>query len=131
MLGLLTKMRCHENMSQLDLLVPRMHTKNVYFIIHSYIVLVLVCLRKKIAFHQLCLRKNRISYLKRFGDYICLDVMKRELIYLHWPYIAMSLRNELVKVAVMPRTSLCPSEDGESSDHLLRRNKIILACYHI
>ena len=37
---------------------------------------------------------------ERFGDYICLDVMKRELNHLHWPYIAMSLRNELEKVCV-------------------------------
>jgi len=38
---------------------------------------------------------------ERFGDYICLDVMKREHNHLHWPYIAMSLRNELEKVRVL------------------------------
>lgn len=49
---------------------------------------------------------------ERFGDYICLDVMKRELNHLHWPYIAMSLRNELEKVCVCAEGIVAAEKDN-------------------
>ena len=37
---------------------------------------------------------------ERFGGYSCLDVMKREINTLEWPYISLTMRNELEQVCV-------------------------------
>ena len=40
------------------------------------------------------------SNMERFGSYLCLDTMKRELNTLKWPYFAVALNNELGHVCV-------------------------------
>ena len=40
------------------------------------------------------------SNMERFGSYICVDAMMRELNTLNWPYFAISLNNELGRVCV-------------------------------
>ena len=50
--------------------------------------------------------------LEHFGDYICLDVMKRELNHQHLPYIAMSPRNELEKVCVCAEGIVAAKKDN-------------------
>ena len=37
---------------------------------------------------------------ERFGHYVCLDVMKRGINKLLWPYLAVTLLNDLNKVCV-------------------------------
>ena len=40
------------------------------------------------------------SNFERFGKYICLDAMKREMNSLNWPYFGISLYNELNNVCI-------------------------------
>ena len=53
------------------------------------------------------------SNFERFGSYISLDSMKRELNTLCWPYFAISLQNELNKVCVGCEALMISERDAE------------------
>ena len=59
------------------------------------------------------------SNFERFGSYICLDAMKRELNTLNWPYFGISLYNELNSVCVGCE-SLMMSEQNDAYQFMLK-----------
>ena len=59
------------------------------------------------------------SNFERFGSYICLDAMKRELNTLNWPYFGISLYNELNNVC-LGCESLMMSEQNDAYEFLLK-----------
>ena len=58
------------------------------------------------------------SNFERFGSYICIDAMMRELNTLNWPYFAITLNNEIGKVCVGCEALMC-SERLEAYSFML------------
>ena len=53
------------------------------------------------------------SDFERFGSYICLDGMQKIINMLAWPYMAMTLYNELNSICVACEAIICPErQDG-------------------
>ena len=58
------------------------------------------------------------SNFERFGTYICIDAMMRELNTLNWPYFAVTLMNDMNKVCVACKALLF-SEKNDAYKFLL------------
>lgn len=58
------------------------------------------------------------SNFELFGDYVCLDSMQRKLNQLHWPYISLTMRNEMEQVCVGAE-GIVASEREEAYEFLL------------